>query len=112
MRYKGLGSEVFLRYILISMVVGCGISEEEFSDQLAIHTCERNSTCIVKNGGEARNCEGISGIPSTIITCDYDGKAATECIQAIDDADCQGNGFAPQAVCATVLTNCTNSATD
>ncbi len=90
-----------LMTIFTLALVACGYSEEKYAEDLAAKLCDT----LVECGGECVEGTGTgTGTVEIPDTCEFDSKAAKECIDATwECTDVGGVQFpTPAAVCATV----------
>lgn len=83
---------------LLPLLVACGVSEDKFKDKFAEKSCEVLLECAPGGGtdsgfgsffGSQEDCESLYSFAYAFMgECDYDKKAAKECLKALDDASC------------------------
>jgi hypothetical protein len=97
-----------MKKLLIGMTLvlgACGLSEAKFNADYSLKLCENGNVCLQQVELEPVNCDAtVDGAYDVAeVDCTYDAGKAKECLDAIDDAECddQGNLIIP-AVCADV----------
>ena len=100
-------------FFLLPLLVACGPSEDKFQDRFAESACETLMECS-EDGGDSgfslvffenqEQCESFYSLAWGFMgECDYDKKAAKECLKSLDDLTCDGALEGPSA-CDDVYT--------
>lgn len=99
-----------MRFGTLLLLVGCGISEEDFATQFASDQCAWAATCASATTAAAPlegSCEDALVATVTALnndaTCTYDAGAAADCLDAVAATACD-NGDAIAAACDGVFT--------
>lgn len=104
--------------LLLAPLVACGVKEDKFQEEFGAKSCEALFECEV--GGDSgsfgagfffeteADCVAFYDFAFALGTggCDYDKKAAKECLAEIDDLSCDASGddASTTGACAEVYT--------
>lgn len=100
------------RLVPVLLLLGaCGVSEEKFQEQYAEKACTLTMECSADESGgfffdSQEECESFFALALSLGTdgCDYDKKAAKDCLNALDEATCDNAGDELESTCAEVYT--------
>jgi hypothetical protein len=87
----------------------CGLSEDKFNDDFASTLCAKSNECLSAEGLDEIDCNATveDADAVTDIVCDYDSSKASECLDELDAASCDGAILSTPTSCGQVFTNCT-----
>ncbi|MEL6342459.1 MAG: hypothetical protein AAFV53_04960 [Myxococcota bacterium] len=97
---------------LFSLVMACGLPEEDFEDSFPADFCAYAETCTSDDAEEdgdpvEATCEEAMAATVTALsgddTCTYDPAQAQECLDLIDEGDCDDSDTV-ESTCASVYT--------
>ena len=103
-----------MRAMWLPVVLGlgaCGISEDKFQEEYIGKTCDlmmecsdESATGVTLGFDSAADCEAFIGafFALSVSGCDFDAKAAKECLGSFDSATCDAVAGTEAAVCAEV----------
>ena len=85
--------------LLLAPLVACGVSEDTFEEEFSTSVCETFVSCLDEGGDSGFSfvffetvdeCVGFYELAFALGTaeCDYDKKAAKECLAEIEGATC------------------------
>lgn len=102
--------------VLLLTTIGCGVSEEDFQEEFAMGACSLMFECGATDdtglgGGmlffsTEGECVEFYDLVFALGTsgCDYDKKAAKECLAALDETTCDSSDDAGGEACGDVYT--------
>jgi hypothetical protein len=105
---------MMMRAMWLPVVLGlgaCGISEDKFQEEYVGSTCELMMECPDESAtgvsfgfDSAADCEAFIGafFALSVGGCDYDAKAAKDCLASFDSMTCDASADTDAAVCAEV----------
>lgn len=83
------------------------LGEDAFSEQFAELFCERTNECLVADELEPIDCQGDDEVGDTFeVECDYDAVRAEQCLEELEEAECDGPLISTPSVCGDVFSNC------
>ena len=92
-------------------LAACGLSEDTFQDEYVGKTCDLLMECADDSAtgvslgfDSAADCEAFIGafFALSVSGCDYDAKAAKDCLASLDEATCDSAAGTDAAACAEV----------
>jgi len=101
------------RVVFVAIAVGCGLSEEEYSERSFDVRCAKWEECLGDDfDADVFGCTGRSSEDesesSGVVTCDFDASLAADCLDQTLAAECDDEdfGFTLPEVCGEVYSNC------
>ncbi len=112
--------------LALALLIGlsaCSVSEERFIADMSEAECTYATQCFTEEiltfyaWDSVESCQSDQGPIYAALQRDcttYDKKAARDCLKALQERTCQGEGpdFDNPAVCADVFTSCEGQDTD
>ena len=96
------------RWMLVAVLglAACGMSEDEYKTCELLTECTGDTTGVSFGFESAADCETFYGAFFGLGTsgCDYDAKAAKECVAELQDATCDGSEGSGTSACNDVYT--------
>lgn len=90
--------------LMLAPLIACGVKEEKFQEEFAAKSCEALFECAVGEDSGSfgvglffeteADCVALYDFAFALGTggCEYDKKAAKECLTALDDLSCDAAG--------------------
>ncbi len=96
--------------VFLPLLVACGVSRDKFATQFPEKFCALEMECSSSGSDSGfslfetqEDCEGFVGLFVALSAdCDYDKAAAKACLDALDEATCDDDGF--NSECDNVFT--------
>lgn len=100
-----------MKNLLLGAVVllgACGLSETKFNDQFGSTLCEKSNECLTAEGLDGIDCnatvEDVEEVEAP--DCEFDAAKATECLDGLETAECEGAVLSTPSACGQVFSNC------
>ena len=84
--------------LALALLVGCGLSEDKYATKIAVAQCALYEECgyLQAYGDTVAACESaieeLSKAYVTDETCDYDARAARQCLREVKETECDTDG--------------------
>jgi len=100
-------AKIFLASLLALGASACSFSESKFEKKASEASCEWTVECFEGVFADVDACLEADSEMSDTDSCEYDSKAAKDCVDAIEELTCDDTGL--PSVCNDVYTNCGSS---